>query len=43
LQKIILEIMLCDTDFESLLVEDHLYPIPGRIRERLSRPVGERV
>ena len=27
LQKIILETMLCDTDNESLLVEDHLHPI----------------
>jgi len=27
LQKIILENMLCDTDNESLLVEDHFHPI----------------
>ena len=27
LQKIILEIKLCDTDNKSLLVEDHLHPI----------------
>ena len=27
LQKNILEIMLCETDNKSLLVEDHLHPI----------------
>jgi hypothetical protein len=43
LQIIILEIMLCETDNKSLLVEDQPYPIPSRIWERLSRPVGERI
>lgn len=43
LQKNILETMLCDTDNKSLLVEDQPYPIPSRIWERLSRPVGERI
>jgi hypothetical protein len=43
LQKIILEIKLCETDNKSLLVEDQPYPIPSRIWERLSRPVGERI
>jgi hypothetical protein len=43
LQKSEVEFMLCDTDFNSLLVEDHLIPMPiSRIRERLSRPVRER-
>ena len=43
LQKIIWENMLCNTENKSLLVEDPPYPIPSRIRERLSRPVGERI
>ena len=43
LQKSILEIKLCETDNKSLLVEDQPYPIPSRIWERLSRPVGERI
>jgi hypothetical protein len=43
LQINVVEFMLCDTDFKSLLVEDQPYPIPpSRIRERLSRPVRER-
>src|SRR5258706_12104561 len=42
LQISILEIML-ETDNNSLLVEDQPYPIPSRIWERLSRPVGERI
>jgi hypothetical protein len=44
LQIDVVENMLCDTDFKSLLVEDHLNPIllVRRIWERLSRPVRER-
>ena len=42
LQINLVEFMLCETDFKSLLVEDQPYPIPSRIRERLSQPVRER-